>query len=743
MRVLLLTDRMDTGGAETHLFQLACGLRRMGVDVTLLSEGGRLSDRLETLGIPQIRLPLCTKNPIRLWRLRRKIKKIVRDGNFSIAHAHARIPAFLLRGLSNEALSVVVTAHARFRADPIRKAFSHWGDRTIAVSEDLRLYLRDAYALPVERVTVIPNGIDCDHFSPPKDDPRHLSDADLAPPRILFASRMDADCSLGAELLCRILPSLLSEFPNLEITIAGGGTEQARIDALATHVNRMVGKRALHVCGHVDDISALMRQSTVFVGVSRAAMEAAACGCAVILCGNEGYLGILNASRFSLAMRSNFCARDEEAPIARVLLSDVKELLRHPEKRAKNAKDLRELILANCSSEQMCRSTLRLYERILPTPPRATLTVGGYFGCGNFGDDAILLGFLEELRVLAPDVTVQALTGRPRRDAARFGIRCYHRANPFSIWHAFKRSDLFLCGGGSLLQNATSQRSLFYYLWLLRAAQKRTSSALYSCGIGPLFGARAAAQCKATLNRCDYISLRDEGSWRYLCRIGVKSELLRLGADPALFLPTPPKGREFAVLYPYIQHGGHTFFTAILRDMEPSSFLFRTLSAAIRTVCKRYGWTPLFLCMDQRRDWRISTLAANRLGGIAIRVHEASDIAAILRISSAAISLRLHGMILASTVGTPTLGICANPHDQKLIEFGKRTCLPVRTADRLTVAETVQALEELYRSEGQIRVLMQESLAEQRKKARKDLENIIQMLYNKSSKSKSDTGTSP
>ncbi len=729
MKVLLLTDQMDMGGAETHLYHLCLGLRRMGVDVTLLSEGGRLADALERMGIAQIRLSLRTKNPFRLLRLRQKLRRILQNGGFSIAHAHARIPAFLLRGLSSKACAVTVTAHAKFKATFPYRHLSHWGDRTVAVSEDLRLYLAHTYRLPPERITVIPNGIDCDHFSPPRADSRH-SHAQTAP-HVLFASRMDADCSLGAELLCRIAPSLLASFPQIRITLTGGGSEYERIRALSAHVNRVLGKDVIRACGRVDDMAALMRESTVFVGVSRAAMEAAACGCAVLLCGNEGYLGILNASSFPRAMRSNFCAREEDPPTAIGLLADIKELLRHPEKRLEYATVVRALLLSHCSAEQMCRATLRLYQRICPVPARVTLTVGGYFGCGNLGDDAILLGLLEELRLLAPDVRVRALTGNPTLDRKRFGILCFSRTSLFSVRRALKQCDGFLCGGGSLLQNITSHRSLLYYLSLLRFSQSCCPTVLYACGIGPLLGETAGRQCKHTLNRCSYISLRDESSLLLLQRLGVRAELLHLGADAALFLPPPPKGREFAILHRYRQAMGQKYLAVILRDMKADSFLFRILSGSIRTVCQQFGWTPLFLCMDQKHDRAITRLAAQRLGGIAIEAEEASDVTALLRASEVAISLRLHGMILASTVGTPTLGISVDEREQKLSSFAKRTCLPILSQNELTVAATVEALETLVTSAPQMRVLIRESLAEQRKNARKDLENILQMLYNK------------
>jgi len=66
MKILLLTDRMDAGGAETHVAQLARGLRAAELKVTLISQGGRLANRLAAEGIEQLTLPLSTHKPFKL-----------------------------------------------------------------------------------------------------------------------------------------------------------------------------------------------------------------------------------------------------------------------------------------------------------------------------------------------------------------------------------------------------------------------------------------------------------------------------------------------------------------------------------------------------------------------------------------------------------------------------------------------------------------------------------------------------
>ena len=64
MKVLLLTDRMGRGGAETHVASLARALQKMHVEVAVASLGGSLADELEREGIPQIRQPFSTPQAV-------------------------------------------------------------------------------------------------------------------------------------------------------------------------------------------------------------------------------------------------------------------------------------------------------------------------------------------------------------------------------------------------------------------------------------------------------------------------------------------------------------------------------------------------------------------------------------------------------------------------------------------------------------------------------------------------------
>ncbi|MBQ9784478.1 MAG: glycosyltransferase [Clostridia bacterium] len=728
MKILMLTDRMDTGGAETHIAVLARGLREMGCHVTVLSAGGRLSAALEAEGIRQLRLPVGTHNPFRWAYLRRELKKHVRRERYDILHAHARIPAFLMRGMKKYGCAEIVTVHAHFKSSPLLRRLCHWGGQTIAVSEDLRAYVCDTYGIPAEAVHVIANGIDCTRFVPQN---RVFSTDAVPKTRILFASRLDRDCARGARLLCRIAPALAAQFPDLQIAIAGGGDALEEIHALANAANAASGREAVTLLGAVSDMSALLPRQDVFVGVSRAAMEAAACGCAVVLCGDEGYGGILRASSARAASLSNFCCRDCPAADGERLQSDLVFLLTHPDARATCAAEGREAVLERFDSVRMCRQTLALYHRALPPSGKKAIAVGGYFGCGNVGDDLILRGLLTALRDTDPTLRVTALTGHPRTDARRFGIPCRARKNPFSVARTLLRADVFLCGGGSLLQNATSNRSLAYYLHLLRAARLLGARPiLYAAGLGPLRGARARKKAAKTLSRCPYISLRDPASFRLSGRLGLDRARLHTSADPALFLPSPPDTRASFLLREAGLGETDRFFCVVLKGGRSTVDACRMCAAAARMIARRYALTPVFLVFDPTHDAHATRVAASVLGARVLRLREGADATAILSRAQCVLTMRLHAMILATAVGTPALGVCTDPRDEKIPAFARESAQYAIVRSELSVGALVEQTEDLLSHRDAMRPVLQDAAADLRKKAKKDLENILAMLYN-------------
>ena len=724
MKILILTDQLGIGGAETHIAQLAKTLTGCKKNVFIASAGGDIADKLEKQGIPQIRLPMNTHSPIRWLFLRHKIRAFIKREKIDVAHAHARVPALLIHGVRRLRCAEIVTVHAKFRAGLVRRLLSRWGENSIAVSEDLRTYLHNVYEIPMQRITVIPNGIDLLQFSPKAEE--ESSDA----LRILFASRLDADCSRGAELLLEIAPLLAQQIPKFSITIVGGGKKMSEITSRAQKINCELGFDCIQAIGTVQDIAPLLREQDIFIGVSRAALEAAASGCAVVLCGNEGYGGILKKESFFEASLSNFCARDSQKSNSELLLQDILELALSPALRKDCAAECRKLLEEHYDAASVCEKTLDVYQKSLHPTHRATIAIGGYFGCGNLGDDAILQAFIEYTRTSYPDIRILALTKNPRADARRFGVQCFRRKNPFSLILAFLRADAFLCGGGSLLQNLTGKLSPYYYLFMLRLAKLcGAMPILFAAGIGPLYGKNAQRATQKTLAQSAYISLRDEESLRFLRMQGVDSAKLHLGADAALLLAPPPISRTHALLKRIDIVKNQRYVCVCLKSGKHTDNSRRTIIAALRMLCREQDLLPVFLPLDES-DLSINAEAAHRLGGRLFVADEPSDVTALLRNAQLLISMRLHGMILATTVALPSVGI-PTADDPKISSFARLAAQEYIPAKRLSVASLVDLCQKICAHKNALRPLIADACSDLQKNAQKDLANIARMVYNR------------
>ena len=115
------------------------------------------------------------------------------------------------------------------------------------------------------------------------------------------------------------------------------------------------------------------------------------------------------------------------------------------------------------------------------------IIISGYYGLGNSGDEALLESIVKDLRSIHPDISITALSGSAKLTEKLYGIKTVNRFNIFSILREFKSAKLLLSGGGTLIQDATSTKSLLYYLGIISLAKKMgLKTMLYRRIHGPL-----------------------------------------------------------------------------------------------------------------------------------------------------------------------------------------------------------------------------------------------------------------
>ncbi len=660
MKILLLIDSLGVGGAETHVCDLARELARLGHDVTVASSGGECSARLKAYGVRHIKACFLRRGVIRSAIGYFRLRSLARRERFDVIHAHSRRAAYIGERIARHAgVCFVTSAHARFSVSPIKKYMSRWGYYVSAVSEDIAAYLTREYGVLPERISIIPNGVDTECFSP-------AEDGEAAEERrIVFVSRLDADCSAAAYALCRMGERLDLRYCKIRITIVGGGSEYEALLRLAAHMNRIIGYRAIELTGELSDVRGVLRGAEVFVGVSRAALEAMSSGVNTVLAGNEGHFGAVTPENVSLASKDNFCGRESEGFDPRRLEAELIGILDMPHAEARaRGEAVRRYVTENHSASECAKRTVDFYKRALETIDISGrgACLCGYYGFGNVGDDTLLREAVKRARKTAGG-GISALTRSPKADRYSFGVRCVRRSDLFCVWREIAASERLIFGGGTLFQDRTSLRSLLYYCALSELAHIHgVRVELWGNGLGVIKSRLGRALLRRVLKNAAYIGLRDKHSYEYARSLGIPASALSLEAD----LAYSAEPIESARVRAYVKEGARERVIVSISG-SVSREVYERVRFEVNSR-RRAGAEVLVVVMYPREDARICERLALECEGSCISGLCTGEVLYLCEHAKLCISTRLHLLIFADMAGCSFIG---GGEDPKIRDFCK------------------------------------------------------------------------
>lgn len=302
--------------------------------------------------------------------------------------------------------------------------------------------------------------------------------------------------------------------------------------------------------------------------------------------------------------------------------------------------------------------------------------LSGYYGFGNLGDEAILAGLAGALKQRGHEPVV--LSSDPDATTATHGVEARHRTS--GLLGALASVDAVVSGGGGLLQDKTSSRSLSYYLWVIRLARwlgKRT--AVYGQSLGPLTtGGRARL---ARDLRGVPLFLRDRPSLELAAELGLEATLV---GDAALLLAAPPSRADTSA---------HEISAA--RDATAAPQASSRLSGRAPIVLvPRGGYDPYNVALERLA----AALTAEGRDVAVLAFHPVEDLAPAERVLAAApgsrswqapsvdsalaqlvgaayiVSARLHGCILAAVAGVGFAGLSYDPKVAGFLEQAAAPC---------------------------------------------------------------------
>lgn len=664
MKILMTTMALDIGGAETHIVELAKALQSQGHSVVIASAGGVYVPEIEAVGIVHHKIPLHTRKISTMLQAKTALRQLILTLQPDIVHAHARIPAFLC-GILHKKMQFpfVTTAHWVFRAGGLLGYLTNWGQRVIAVSEDIKTYLQVEYDYPPQDITVTINGIDTNKFSPHSrgEEVREEFQIPAQAPVLSYVSRMDADRALVAEQLIELAPSLVQKIEGLVLVIVGGGNVFHTLEKKSNQINDELGRKAIIMTGPRTDIASFVAVGDIFVGVSRSALEAMAGGKVTLVAGNEGYQGIFSPDCFEEAMSGNFCCRGLPPSTPQRLEEDVcKAFALSPEEKASLSQYGREVILSHYSVQRMAEDCESVYQDVLR--PSYKVLMSGYYGFDNAGDDAILQAIHQQLQDESQRVEIIVLSNNPKETTQRYGLRAIPRFSVGAVFRALQDCDALLSGGGSLLQDRTSTRSILYYLWVMGMSRRMGKPVmLYANGIGPVTKASNRRRVVKAVESATMVTLRDRDSREELLSMGVTSPL-HVTADPVQGMEpaSPEEGR--AVLDRLGVTG--EFVSISVRDWGDMEHFTGELAKLCDQLQGEQGLEIVFVLMQSSRDLGVSRQVQSKMTKPSRILEGALPpdlLMSVLGQAKFTIAMRLHTLIFSARMGVPLLGMVYDP----------------------------------------------------------------------------------
>lgn len=300
-----------------------------------------------------------------------------------------------------------------------------------------------------------------------------------------------------------------------------------------------------------------------------------------------------------------------------------------------------------------------------------TIVISGYYGFDNSGDDAILKAIVEGFKNSDEKLNIIALSNDPPSTEKIYGIKAVYRFNIAEVKRVVKTCDLFISGGGSLLQDVTSTRSLLYYLMLMKIAKKyKRKVMVYANGVGPIDGRLNRLLTKNILEKVDLISLRDEESRDFIQELGVENRNVYVTADPVFSLEAISKEEADSILSKENIPRDKPLVGIAIRDWKNNESLIDNMARASDYMVESYGVNIVLIPMHYPEDLEISKRLLARIKNNSSYVlkekYNVDEVMGVINELEMILAMRLHSLIYAATQEVPMIGIV---YDPKIIGF--------------------------------------------------------------------------
>lgn len=745
MRIVHIIGGGDTGGAKTHVLYLLKELSRH-MEVKLISlRPGVFADDARDMGID-----VTVVKSRNIFSDIKRVTEIIRLGGYDIVHSHgAKANMFSLVARRKAGVPTVTTVHSDYRLDymhsfPKRMTIGlintialRFMKNHIAVSENFREMLIDRKFNPLS-IYVLYNGMD---FSIPT---AQYSRQNLIEKYKLDIADDDVIVGIAARLypvknietIVRTARLVKDKNPKVKFLIGGDGEDRKQLEALTSTLGL---EDTVYFLGWLDDPNELMSSIDISVLTSisesfpYSILEGAKFKKVTVSTRVGGIPDLIENGKNGYLFKPG-----DYDHFSQLIL----ELAQDEEKRRDMGERLYRKALSDFSVESMARTQSAIYKSILDK--QASLDKGqklydaiisGYYGFRNIGDDALLMSIINDLKRFKPDIRLMILSKIPIGTSKDFNVASISRINMLRIHQAMKNSKVFIYGGGNLLQDNTSTRSLFYYLstvWLAKSLNLKVM--FYANGIGPLKNPTNRLLTKKILDRVDVITLREKLSFEELKMLDIAKPRILLTSDAALTINDSYGSTDTDILRQLGIQSNRPLLGISLRKYPGHEKVEHekyesVIAQAADHMASTYGAYPVFFPMQHPDDVPILENVAAKMKSQSYIVKEKLDIIQTFDLISkthVVLGMRLHSLVFATVAAVPMVGLVYDPKIQGFLDcIDQPSAGDVRTLD---YEYLVGLLEKVWQNREAISVRLEESIPSLKEKARENARVAVELI---------------
>ena len=681
MKVLHLISGGDSGGAKTHLFSLLDKLTKMAdVRVGCLMEGIFYKEILQkdvdsVLFKQKNRFDLSVVDAI---------ADMINNEGFDVFHVHGAranfVACFVMKKIN---IPTVTTVHSDYLLDfdqlvkkivftNLNKAALKRIPYYIAVSDNFKDMLTERGFRPNSIHTVY-NGMD---FSLVPE--KATEKAEYAEKRgfaydenktyVGIAARFDA--VKGVDVFIKAAGEVLKRKENVEFLIAGDGVDKEKLISLAKETGyedkiRFLGfERDMYGFLNLIDINCLTSLCESF---PYSMLEGAAMGKCMVASRVGGIPGLVVENETGMLFESgNY----------REMADKLIELIDNPALVKEMGENIKTRATTLFTNDNFARTHIEIYESIIDDykeKKKYDFVISGYYGFHNNGDDALLLAITEQIKKENPKARIAVLSQRPEETKKIYRTDAVSRVNPFALVKVMKDTKVLLSGGGSLLQDETSSKSLWYYLAVIKLAKICGARVMqFANGFGPVKRKFNRALTSKVINKnVDMITLRDAKSEAAMREAGVTGDIT-VTADPAMLLDGIGE-RELCKLFEKEKIPTGDYMAVSVREWKKNPPDFeQNVARALKAFAEKHSFNLVFVPMQYPHDVEISQRIAALIGERAyvpkkqLSIREAIGVIGNSKLN---VAMRLHSMIYSVSEGVKTVALRYDPKIDGFMEY--------------------------------------------------------------------------